>query len=321
MTVFGRDASNFDGTISYSGLAFFTHKATEGTSVVHDKYGARLNAARAAKVPVLGAYHVLRSGPSLSAQLKYWVAYLDAHTPWWRTYPHWIMQIDAEKWPYDQVSATTVKNFAALVAKSGLPGLKVTYASRGQYGDTLRGISTPLWNANYNGGPGYPGDSWTQGWAAYSGQTPIFLQYTDSPYDRDAYRGTLTQLLQLTSGGNTMTSLDDLRKYPDGVTRPNFLALQEAASTVLFGTTVGGGETYLSRQLAAVQAGLAASATREAAMMAVITALTKGGASVDTATVLAHIDQATAGESATVAALQSEVASLRTQLKQAEPPG
>jgi len=204
VTVFGRDASDFDATVSFAGLSFLTHKSTEGTSVAHAQYGPRLNAARAFGVPVLGAYHVLRTpgsggAGSLAQQLSYWVANLDAHTPWWRTWPHWVMQIDAEKWPYDPVSAATVLAFASLLVRSGLPGWKVTYASHGQFGDSLRGCVTPLWNANYNGSVGgsYPGDNYT-GWAAYSGQVPVIAQYTSTPYDHNAFRGTLAELLALT---------------------------------------------------------------------------------------------------------------------------
>jgi len=208
VTVFGRDASNFDGTIDYAGLGYFTHKSTEGTTITHDRYAARLNAARAAGVPVLGSYHVVRTPGnaghgSLAAQLTYWLTYLDTHTPWWRTYPYWMMQIDAELWKYDAVSARVVKDFAALLVRSGMPGYKVTYASRGQYGDSLAGIVTDLWNANYNGGPGYPGDSWAPGWGPYSGKTPRFLQYTSTGYDHDAFRGSLSDLRALLSGGAT----------------------------------------------------------------------------------------------------------------------
>lgn len=216
MTVFGRDASNFDGIINYAGLGFLTHKVTEGTGTVHDKYGPRLAAAKAAGVPVLGAYHVLRTpgsggAGSLAAQLAFWVREMDARTPWWRTVP-FVLQVDAEKWPYDNVAASTVLAFADQLARSGLPGLKVTYASRGQYGDTLRGIATPLWNANYNGGPNYPGDGWAPGWAPYSGQTPVFLQYTSTGYDHNAFRGNLDQLLALVGGGQHMstTNGDDM---------------------------------------------------------------------------------------------------------------
>jgi hypothetical protein len=158
----------------------------------------------------LGSYHVVRtpgsSNGTLAQQLAYWVAYQDAQTPWWRTWPNWIMQVDAEVWPYDNVSPATVLQFAAQLAGSGLPGWKVTYASRGQYGDSLRGLATPLWNADYRGGPGYPGDGWVSydntpaGWAPYSGQTPVILQYTSTPYDLNAYRGSLDELLALTAG-------------------------------------------------------------------------------------------------------------------------
>jgi hypothetical protein len=229
MTVQGRDASNFDGSIDHAGLGFLTHKVTEGTSVIHDKFGPRLAAARTAGVPVLGAYHVVRTpgsggAGSLASQLRFWVAQMDARTPWWRSVP-FILQIDAEKWPYDNVAAGTVLGFAALLVGSGLPGYKVTYASRGQYGDSLRGIATDLWNADYRASSGgsYPGDGWTvqhgspAGWAPFSGKTPVFLQYTSTPHDKDAFRGDLNQLLALVkgstahlTGASTVATIDDV---------------------------------------------------------------------------------------------------------------
>jgi hypothetical protein len=136
---------------------------------------------------------------------------MDSQTPWWRDYP-WILQIDAERWSYDDVQPSTVLAFADRVATSGLPGWKVTYASRGQYGDSLMGIATPLWNADYRGGTTYPGDGWTvangspAGWAPYSGQVPVLLQWTSGP-DLNAYRGSLDELLTLTGG--TVAFLDD----------------------------------------------------------------------------------------------------------------
>lgn len=221
MTVLGADFSNYNTTTPFGGLGFVTHKATEGTSITHDKYGARLAAARDFGVPVLGTYHVVRTpgsagAGSLAQQLAFWVAYLDAHTPWWRTYPNWVMQVDAEKWPYDGVSATVVRQFAALLVQSGLPGYKVTYASRGQYGDSLSGIATDLWNADYRGGPAYPGDGWVRasngtpaGWAAFSGKVPAFLQYYSTPYDMDAFRGSLAELLALTRNNTAPLSKEE----------------------------------------------------------------------------------------------------------------
>jgi hypothetical protein len=216
MTLWGRDASDFDATVSYTNLSLFTHKSSEGIHTTHTQYGPRLTAARTAGVPVLGSYHVVRtpnaSNGSLAEQLKFWVSRMDSQTPWWRTHPHWVLQIDAEKWPYDAVSASTVLQFAALLVDSGLPGWPVTYASRGQYGDTLRGIRTPLWNANYSGSKGgtYPGDGWTPGWAPYSGQTPVLLQYTSTPHDANAFRGSLDGLKALITGGDDVSWTENL---------------------------------------------------------------------------------------------------------------
>ena len=76
--------------LDFAGLTFFTHKASEGTTNPDAKYGAHMAAAKAAGVPVLGSYHVLRTpgsggAGSLAQQLAYWVARQDALTPWWRS--------------------------------------------------------------------------------------------------------------------------------------------------------------------------------------------------------------------------------------------
>lgn len=57
-----------------------------------------------------------------------------------------------------------------------------------------------------------------------------------------------------------------------------------------------------------------ADATRDAAMKAALDALTGGGTSVDTAAVIARINEVAAAESATVAELRAEVADLRARL-------
>lgn len=227
MSVFGRDESNYDGDSRHDGMTFMTHKATEGTTVVHDRYGPRLNEWRAAGVPVLGAYHVVRTPGSgghgsLAAQLAFWLGYLDAQTPWWRSHPAFILQVDAETWTYDAVSAGNVKAFATLLVGAGVPGWKVTYASRGQYGDRLAGIATPLWNADYRGSVGgsYPGDGWTTqqgqaaGWAPYSGQRPALLQFASTPHDLDAFPGTQAALVALIQG-DTMQEIQRLADNGD----------------------------------------------------------------------------------------------------------
>jgi hypothetical protein len=234
------------------------------------------------------------------------------------------MQIDAEKWPYDAVSAANVKQFAQLLVDARVPGWKVTYASRGQYGDSLAGIATPLWNADYRRGPGYPGDGWTAmndgspaGWAGYSGQVPALLQYTSTPYDKDAYRGTLDQLKTLVGGGNTMTDLGF------GAQDGQFLCARMEALVGLIPVRMGpegpqgstpGRSLPMVEAVKRVDVGVAGLVASVAALTAAVQALAAGGTSVDTAAVIAAVHAAGEAESAAVAALHDQVAALHAQL-------
>lgn len=217
-TVFGWDASDYDwlrgpmdlGAARSAGVQFFTHKATEGTSGVHKHTGEALVRASNAGIPVLGAYHVVRSG-SVAAQVSHFLAYLDAQAPWWRDWPDWMLQVDLEKWPYDSVSAATGLDFTHQLAAAVPARMPIVYASRGQYGNELAGLSAavPLWNAAYpSSNPGSlqglyaraGGDGGT-GWTSYSGRTPTVWQFTSNATigsqtrcDGNAFRGTLDQL-------------------------------------------------------------------------------------------------------------------------------
>jgi Glycosyl hydrolases family 25 len=216
VTVFLRDMSHYDHDESLYGFAGTTHKVTEGSSFVDPTYAARMNRYRAAGTVVLGAYHVLHTADP-PAQVEHWLSALDRATPWWRTRPGFVMQVDAEKWPDDPVThpsraavaartSTTLTFTQMLAARLPPSAWLVVYASRGQYGDTLRGLRCPLWNAAYHGRT-YPGDT-ASDWAAYSGQVPVLWQYTSTPYDQSAFRGTLGQLLALT-GGDDMSAQGD----------------------------------------------------------------------------------------------------------------
>src|SRR5262245_12707057 len=217
------------------GITGFSHKATEGTSITHTHTGEALNRARNAGMEFIGAYHVVRS-VSTSAQVNYFLSYLDQVAPWWRSFPGFFLQVDLELWPYDQVSAATGISFASqLVAAQ--PKRVITYASRGQYGNTLNGIVTPLWNAAYGNDPAihypgaYPGDG-SSNWAPYSGWTPVFWQYgsqlrigNQPTCDCSAYRGTLDDLRQLIVGRSSSapSEEDDMRqvlvRYTDAPSR------------------------------------------------------------------------------------------------------
>lgn len=237
MTLFGWDASDFDwargpmdlAAAHADGIAWFTHKATEATNVQHWRLREGLERARDAGIEFLGAYHVVRSSPSPQAQVGYFLAYLDQQVPWWRTFPGFMLQVDLELWPYDQVPAAAGIAFANALQTSQHKQV-LTYASRGMYGDSLTGIGTPLWNANYGKGnpaahypDAYPGDD-GQGWVAYSGQTPAMWQYgsrctigSQSGCDANAFRGTVADLRQLITGsaGSAPASSeeDDMQRY------------------------------------------------------------------------------------------------------------
>jgi GH25 family lysozyme M1 (1,4-beta-N-acetylmuramidase) len=224
VTVHGWDSSDFDwsrGSMDLAsayrdGIRFLSHKATEGTSVRHTHYGTVLIRARDAGIPVLGAYHVVRSGPSVTSQVAYLIGYLDAATPWWRSHPNFFIQVDLEKWPQDSVSATTGCAFADEVRRA-TGKYVIVYASRGQYGNSIP-AGCDLWNAAYPSirsghySTLYPGDNGV-GWNVYSGRTPVIWQYssnatigTQGGCDANAYRGTLDQLLALTRSGGTPTT-------------------------------------------------------------------------------------------------------------------
>lgn len=351
MTIYGWDASHFDGLLSPAtlarakaeGFAFFTHKLAEGTQ---DTEGPNddtaLAAARDAGFEFIGGYLIPRSSPSVSAQVDFWLEIADRSEPWWRTFPGWFWQIDLERWSYDNVPASVgVAAAQELRARTGRQ--VILYASRGMYGDQLAGWDGPLWNADYVSGAGfasslYPGDGWAPGWAPYSGQAPVILQFTSSATiaglttcDANAFRGTADEFRSLITGGAMSTDL--------ATQDPNFgTPIEDIYSAYrLLGHAVVAGEdpignlfwlgkassqpNLLWQLLRRLDTAAAADATRDAAMLAAIQALSTGGTSVDTGAVITAIQTATAATSATVEALheqlvaaQAELHQLRTQL-------
>jgi Glycosyl hydrolases family 25 len=243
MTLFGWDASDFDwargpmnlAAAKADGMTFFTHKATEATSVKHVHTGEALARARDAAFEFIGAYHVVRSS-DVNAQVAYFLAYLDAVAPWWRNFPGFFLQVDLELWPYDAVSANTGAAFTRAL-KAAQPKLVVLYASRGMYGVQLAGVPAPLWNANYGTNPvahypdAYPGDGSAR-WNPYSGSAPVFLQYgsqcrigTQPGCDANAYRGSIADLRALITTGTATGGMSMLCNF--GETSPVVQAMQE----------------------------------------------------------------------------------------------
>lgn len=241
MTVFGWDASDFDWprgpmdmvAAHQAGINFFTHKASEGTSVRHSRFGEAMQRARSAGIPILGAYHVVRSPPNAAAEVDYFLSYVNSAAPWWRDFPNWFWQVDLEKWPYDAVPPAEGEQFADIIQQR-TGRMAIIYASKGQYGNELAGTSHELWNANYGNNPvaefkvAYAqrgGDS-GPGWVQYSGKFPVFWQYgsrttigRQPTCDANAYRGTLAQLVALIQGVDV--TAEQVWNYPLPFTQPD----------------------------------------------------------------------------------------------------
>jgi hypothetical protein len=209
------------------GITFFTHKATEGTKTRHVRYGEALNRARTAGMAFMGAYMIPRTPGnnghgSVPAQVNYFLSYLDAQTPWWRTQQEFFIQVDTEHWGYDDVAPQYGAQVCALLR--GQTGKWVVhYAPRWAYGDTIPG-DDPLWASSYGANPAvpyrqaYPGDN-SSGWAPYSGRTPTILQYGSSlrigsqpTCDGNAFRGTIDQFRTLVVGDPMAVFSDDEKR-------------------------------------------------------------------------------------------------------------
>lgn len=231
MTIYGWDASHYDwdrgpmdmAKAAREGIVFATHKLGEGSSYTDPKFDDWWKRARAARIPLLGAYYVNHRGDQV-AQADRMLRLLDQLAPGWRDGP-FILQIDAERWgSVREPSPAEVRAFAdRLVAKTGGKLRPVVYAPKWTYGDSLKGLPYPLWASSYGSNPAqsfrdaYPGDASSR-WGAYSGQVPAILQYGSKTRiagqgtcDANAFRGTLAQLVALVSPAHAQEE-DDMDK-------------------------------------------------------------------------------------------------------------
>lgn len=223
MTTYGWDASHYDGVLTLadlqrafkSGVQFFTHKLGEGLGGEDATQGTALAAARDAGFTVLGGYWFCHGEDSPVAEADACLAMATKNEPWWKDFPGWFWQIDAEtESGHTKPTRAWIDSFAARLRATTKKAV-ITYASAGQYGNTLAGLSTKLWNAHYGSNPvGSPitcyldqGGDKSAGWGTYSGQIPVLLQFGSNvtiagktTCDANAFRGTIDQLLALITG-------------------------------------------------------------------------------------------------------------------------
>lgn len=224
MTIFGWDMSHYDavgiGNAVGEGIQFITHKA--GGDGNDAELAPWWNGVRGMGPEVLlGAYWVLYPN-NAAGRADAFIARLDSQCPTWRDAP-FILQVDCEKWNGDPSTVPGRADIEAFCDRlvQRCPKLRpIVYAPKWVYGDSLAGLSYPLWASAYVSGAGgfralYPGDNSSK-WGAYSGQTPAILQYSSSAViggqttcDANAYRGTLAELTALVAPGWEQDMIED----------------------------------------------------------------------------------------------------------------
>lgn len=222
MTLFKVDLSNHDwgrgpvdiASMRGDGIDVLIHKATDGPKYFADKYfGEAMRRARAAGMPITGAYHVLWNR-DVTTQIDWFIDTVLTAAPWADKEPfEWML--DCEPFGYNGATPTVATiNSACERFMARLPKHRpLAYAPRWVYG-SLAGLRCPVVASNYGANPAshyraaYPGDS-SGRWNAYGGvDAPVILQFgsqtqvgTQHTVDANAYKGSLNQLRELLMPG------------------------------------------------------------------------------------------------------------------------
>lgn len=344
ITIYGWDTSHYDGVLTQTilnraksdGIAFWTHKIGEALNNTDPLAAEAFTAAHAVGFQVIGGYYFLDGDLDADAQAHRCVTVADQVAPWWRDFPGWFWQADAEASGSGLPSPSMVKRFSDTLA-SLTDRVVLVYASAGQYGNRLAGLGHKLWNANYGNNPTgpfksiYPGDSF-RGWNSYSGQTPLLLQYGSNATigglatcDANAFRGTINDLLEqimatvdITPASQhavaeavitTSATIPNIAKDPDFSTLP-----KTALNTAIYRIRQASADARDNAATAvsllnATAASLAGLAKSQAALQAALDTFASGQ-KVDTAALAAQIKAIGDAESATVTALQAQNAQL-----------
>ena len=217
VTIHFHDVSNYQGDYHPTGPTIA--KATEGTTYTDMRFATNRSRTLAGGWPFLG-YHFLRRG-DIAGQVAHAAAVvgkgqplmLDVETAGDGTYPTWAeVQTFIAGWP-GRVSLAYIPRWF-WSGKWGSPGL-TALTSRGV------GLISSMYIAYSDTGAG---------WGPYGGVTPVIWQYTSTPLDTNAYKGTQDQLAAVFAGGDDdMTpvqaqQLTDVVAVVDAMVnmRPNF---------------------------------------------------------------------------------------------------
>lgn len=187
MTIFYPDLSNYDhGYVIPAGTPAVVAKATEGI-YYHDASYLDFKA-QAAKLGVpFSGYHFLKSESSPEAQAAYYHDFA-GNVP---------CMLDVEEEGGSRPGVDWCVRFIAALHKLGGRAWAAYYPKwyLGLTGGNLALLGVPVISSAY---VAYSDTG--DGWLPYGGITPAIWQYTSSPHDRNAFKGTAAQLADLING-------------------------------------------------------------------------------------------------------------------------
>ena len=212
MTLKFPDLSHYKPGVDVALWPALITKATEGTTFTDSTYAGYKAAAARAGIPFAG-YHFLAHGVDVVAQAKHAYAVI-GHIP---------AMLDVETGTSGNATLAEVvgfvKAYRALGGTLTLIYLPKWYWS-GHWGSPslqpLQDLGLALISSAYTA----YSDSGI-GWNSYGGMAPAIWQYTSTPMDMNAFRGTITQLSALFSGSSgdpSTTGSTDVALTPDEIT-------------------------------------------------------------------------------------------------------
>lgn len=198
MTIFGRDISSYQHGFDVAGTSdpFMIFKCTEGTYYVDADYAGWVPLAHGTgKLPI--AYHYVKTESSPAAQAAWLAAHIgNTGLP---------VMLDVEPSAPSRPDLGFVLQCIDTMRIRGL-NVRLVYLPKWYWeqigSPDLTGLAARhvgLVSSSYPGGSAYPGDDGA-GWQPYGGVTPMLWQFTDTPIDNNAYRGTIEELRNFLTG-------------------------------------------------------------------------------------------------------------------------
>lgn len=221
MTTFYPDLSSYNvGYVIPAGTSAVVAKATEGIYYIDSQF--QNFKAQAAKVgATFSGYHFLKSESSPEAQAQYY----------YNTAGKTPCMIDCEQSGGSRPGVDWCSRFTAALHALGGRVWSVYYPSwyLSLTGGSLASLRLPVIASEYRS---YSDTNWP---VSYGGVTPTVWQYTSTPIDMNAFKGTPAELAVLINGGSPDVNLTDTVNFPPTVAQqfPDLAAEGFSGSTTI----------------------------------------------------------------------------------------